>query len=118
MCKFSNNGRVISYYLSVPYIKKMFNLDRLAGAALLAPVINYWWPSLPTNLTKEAYSQQNLQDQWTLRVAHYLPWLTYLWNTQRWFPSSSVIARSQDNLSRQDREIMLKRRDARMKYLV
>ncbi|XP_038904919.1 uncharacterized protein LOC120091130 isoform X2 [Benincasa hispida] len=82
--------------------------NRLAGAALLAPVVNYWWPGLPANLTNEAFYQQFRQDQWTLRVAHYTPWLTYWWNTQRWFPSSSIIAASPNILSRQDKELLSK----------
>ncbi|KAI3995126.1 hypothetical protein MKX01_031928 [Papaver californicum] len=28
---------------------------RLAGATLVAPVINYWWPGFPASLSKEAY---------------------------------------------------------------
>ncbi|KAM3200900.1 putative protein isoform X1 [Capsicum annuum] len=66
--------------------------DRLAGAALVAPVVNYWWPGFPANLSKEGYNLQLLQDQWALRVAHYAPWLVYWWNTQKWFPYNSVIA--------------------------
>ncbi|XP_061361926.1 uncharacterized protein LOC133305702 [Gastrolobium bilobum] len=89
---------------------------RLASAVLLAPVVNYWWPGLPANLTNEAYFQQKLQDQWALRVAHYTPWLTYWWNTQRWFPPLSIIAHSPDILSRQDKEILSKRSD-RMSYV-
>ncbi|KAA8539285.1 hypothetical protein F0562_025977 [Nyssa sinensis] len=65
---------------------------RLAGATLLAPVVNYWWSGFPENLSKEAHYESLPQDQWTLGVAHYIPWLTYWWNTQKWFPSSSVIA--------------------------
>lgn len=65
---------------------------RLAGAALVAPVINYWWPGFPADLAKEAYDRQLMQDQWALRVAHHVPWLTYWWNTQKWFPSSSGVA--------------------------
>ncbi|CAI0549933.1 unnamed protein product [Linum tenue] len=68
---------------------------RLAGAALVAPVINYWWPSFPAKLANEAYKLQLPQDQWALRIAHYAPWLTYWWNTQKLFPSSAVIARRQ-----------------------
>ncbi|CAI9289432.1 unnamed protein product [Lactuca saligna] len=64
---------------------------RLAGAVLIAPGINFWWPHLPLNLTNEAFSRQLPQDQWSLRVAHYLPWLSYWWNTQKWFPSFSII---------------------------
>ncbi|KVH99907.1 hypothetical protein Ccrd_021862 [Cynara cardunculus var. scolymus] len=49
-----------------------------------------------------------VQDQWTLRVAHYLPWLTYWWNTQKLFPSLTIIAHSPLVLSRQDRELIPK----------
>ncbi|KAL3838199.1 hypothetical protein ACJIZ3_022790 [Penstemon smallii] len=82
---FSMGGQVV--WGCLKYIS-----HRLAGAALIAPVINYWWSGFPENLAKEAYKQQYLQDQWTLRVAHYAPWLIYWWNTQKWFPASSVQA--------------------------
>lgn len=81
---------------------------RLAGAVLIAPVVNPWWPGLPANLSREAYKQQPVQDQWALRVAHYIPGLTYWWNTQKWFPSSSVISHSADNFSPKDKELLLK----------
>jgi len=80
----------------------------LAGVVLVAPVVNYWWPGLPANLTTEAYGQKKIQDQWALRVAHYLPWLTHWWNTQQWFPGSGVIAGSPDILSREDKELLPK----------
>uniref|UniRef100_A0A7C9AMW5 AB hydrolase-1 domain-containing protein n=1 Tax=Opuntia streptacantha TaxID=393608 RepID=A0A7C9AMW5_OPUST len=80
----------------------------LAGATLVTPVVNYWWTGLPANLSTEAYYMQLPQDQWSLRVAHYAPWLTYWWQTQKLFPPSSVIAHSRDVLSRQDRELMAK----------
>ncbi|KAL4574613.1 hypothetical protein LXL04_021447 [Taraxacum kok-saghyz] len=50
---------------------------RLAGATLIAPADNYWWPSLPANLSKQAFPELFVEDQWSLRVAHYLPSLTY-----------------------------------------
>ena len=50
---------------------------RLAGVALITPVINYWWPGFPANLSTEGYYWQPPQDQWALRVARYAPWLTY-----------------------------------------
>ncbi|KAL7184895.1 hypothetical protein ACSBR2_026942 [Camellia fascicularis] len=81
--------------------------QRLAGAALLAPVVNYWLPGFPANLTKEAYYEQFPQDQWALRVAHYAPSLTYWWNTQKWFPPSSVVA-GRPKLNRQDIELITK----------
>ncbi|KAL6206941.1 hypothetical protein ACLB2K_024186 [Fragaria x ananassa] len=84
-------------------------LGRLAGAALLAPVVNYWWKGFPAKLCNHAYYYQQFQrDQWALRVSHYTPWLTSFWNTQKWFPASSVLARSLDVLSPQDKEILLK----------
>ncbi|ESR43465.1 hypothetical protein CICLE_v10011980mg [Citrus x clementina] len=81
---------------------------RLAGAGLLAPAVNYWWPGFPANLSKEAYYQQLPQDQWAVRVAHYIPWLTYWWNTQKWFPPSAVIAHRMDIFSRRDVEVLSK----------
>ncbi|XP_051113905.1 uncharacterized protein LOC127239688 [Andrographis paniculata] len=65
---------------------------RLAGIALLAPVVNYWWPSLPSNLTGEVYKKLLPQDQWALSVAHHMPWLVYWWNTQKLFPPLSLVA--------------------------
>ncbi|KAL3520880.1 hypothetical protein ACH5RR_019029 [Cinchona calisaya] len=81
--------------------------QRLAGVALIAPVINYWWPGFPSNLSTEAYYRQFPEDQWALRVAHYAPWLIYWWNTQKFFPSSSVIA-GRPKFSRKDIEHMSK----------
>ncbi|XVE99061.1 hypothetical protein REPUB_Repub03eG0164500 [Reevesia pubescens] len=81
---------------------------RLAGATLLAPVINYWWPGFPANLSTEAYRLQLPQDQWALRVAHYLPFLVYWWNTQKLFPSSGVVARRPEIFSPQDVQILPK----------
>lgn len=65
---------------------------RLAGAALLAPVVNYRWPGFPKNLTREAYNKQQLGDQWALRVAYYAPWLLDWWMKQSWLPTSTVIS--------------------------
>ncbi|XP_048504439.1 uncharacterized protein LOC104898446 [Beta vulgaris subsp. vulgaris] len=81
---------------------------RLAGASLITPVVNYWWSSFPANLSREAYYKQLPQDQWSLRVAHYTPWLTYWWQTQKLFPPSSVIAYSPEIMSPQDKELMAK----------
>ncbi|KAJ8754756.1 hypothetical protein K2173_012145 [Erythroxylum novogranatense] len=81
---------------------------RLAGVALLAPIINYWWPSFPANLSKEAFYQQLPADLWASRVAHYAPWLTYWWNTQTWFPGSNVIAGVFDHFPPKDLEIISK----------
>ncbi|KAF7848517.1 hypothetical protein BT93_L1885 [Corymbia citriodora subsp. variegata] len=93
----------------------------LAGAALTAPVINYWWPGFPANMSKEAYYLQPPQDQWALRVFHYAPWLTYWWNTQKWFAASSVVTRTPCILGRQDMEIipkMMERRNDASRVIV
>ncbi|KAK9070337.1 hypothetical protein SSX86_010738 [Deinandra increscens subsp. villosa] len=81
---------------------------RLRGAVLISPAVNYWWHNLPSNLTNEAYSRQLQQDQWSLRVAHYLPWLTYWWNTQSWFPVFSVITQNPAVFSPGDIEVAAK----------
>ncbi|CAN1231719.1 hypothetical protein LINPERPRIM_LOCUS3468 [Linum perenne] len=87
--------------------------SKLAGAALVAPVINYWWKSFPSNLSTEAYNNQLPQDQWALRIAHHAPWLIYWWNTQKIFPSSAVIARRPETLSAQDKELIAKHGEGR-----
>ncbi|PKA46535.1 hypothetical protein AXF42_Ash012668 [Apostasia shenzhenica] len=73
-------------WASIKYIP-----GRLAGAALLAPVINYRWPGFPKKLSEEAYRKQDRGDQWALRVAYYAPWLLYWWMKQPWLPSSTVV---------------------------
>ncbi|XP_044462528.1 uncharacterized protein LOC123193559 [Mangifera indica] len=76
---------------------------RLAGAALIAPVINYWWSGFPRNLSAEAYYLQLPQD-----FAHYAPWLIYWWNTQKLFPASAVVARNPQIFSTQDKQLISK----------
>ncbi|XP_068658773.1 uncharacterized protein [Aristolochia californica] len=79
---------------------------RLAGAALIVPVVNYWWPSLPASLAKEGFRKHLVQDRWTLRVAHYTPSLLYWWMTQKWFPSLAALEGNPAILSRKDKEIL------------
>ncbi|CAN8278241.1 unnamed protein product [Cochlearia groenlandica] len=86
---------------------------RLAGAALVAPAINFWWRNLPGDITREAFSERFPADQWVTRVAHYAPWLSYWWNTQKWFPISNVIAGNPIVFSRQDKEVLSKLGSAR-----
>ncbi|KAJ8440524.1 hypothetical protein Cgig2_022965 [Carnegiea gigantea] len=67
---------------------------RLAGAALIVPVVNYWWPSLRSDLCTKVYGGLPLLDQWTLRIVHYAPKLA--WVLQRWFsfPTVDVILKN------------------------
>ncbi|KAH9619058.1 hypothetical protein KSS87_013261 [Heliosperma pusillum] len=57
---------------------------RLAGVMLGVPVVNYWWPSLPSELCNRVYTKLPLLDQWRLRIVHHFPKLA--WILQRWFP--------------------------------
>ncbi|KAG6437249.1 hypothetical protein SASPL_102161 [Salvia splendens] len=98
---FSMGGQVV--WSCLKYIP-----HRLAGAALLTPVVNHWWPGFPSNLSQQAYNMQLRQNQWALRVAHYLPWLTYWWNTQKVFPGSSVIAVRPEIFTNPDKELLPK----------
>ncbi|KAL0410095.1 UNVERIFIED_CONTAM: hypothetical protein Slati_3599200 [Sesamum latifolium] len=106
---FSMGGQIV--WTCLKYIP-----HRLAGAALLAPVVNYWWPGIPSNMSTEAYNLQPAQDQWAVRVAHYMPWLTYWWNTQKLFPASSVISHNPNVLSQQDKELTMKYFAVRKEY--
>lgn len=106
---FSLGGQIV--WTCLKYIP-----HRLSGAVLLAPVVNYWWPGIHSNISKEAYYQQLPQDQWALRVAHYIPWLHYWWNTQKLFPFSSVIAYSTSVLSNKDIELAPKIHSIRKEF--
>ncbi|CAN6244544.1 unnamed protein product [Urochloa humidicola] len=75
---------------------------RLAGVAFLGPVGNYWWSGYPANVSREAWNVQVAQDKWAVAVAHHAPWLTYWWNTQKFFPASSVISFNPAIFSRED----------------
>ncbi|VFQ59334.1 unnamed protein product [Cuscuta campestris] len=107
---FSMGGQVI--WTCLKYIP-----HRLAGATLIAPVVNYWWPNLPKNLSRKAYSELLPRDQWALRVAHYAPWLVYWWDTQKYFPALSVSAHSLDILSTQDKQLLPKIHPPRKDYM-
>ncbi|CAA0809055.1 alpha/beta-Hydrolases superfamily protein [Striga hermonthica] len=98
---FSMGGQVV--WSCLKYIPR-----RLSGAALIAPVVNYWWPAFPSNLSGPAFELKPKQDQWALRVAHYMPWLTYWWNSQKFFPASSVVEGNSAIFSDQDKELLPK----------
>lgn len=82
-----------------------FNI-RLCGAALVVPVVNYWWPCLPSELSKSSIGLLLPQDQRTFKVAHYFPWLFNWWITQNWFHSLSLIEGNLAALNPQDIEII------------
>ncbi|XP_052185092.1 uncharacterized protein LOC127796758 isoform X2 [Diospyros lotus] len=78
--------------------------DRLAGAALVVPMINYNWRSLPFDLIKDDY-RKNLS-RWTLWIARHIPGLLHWWMTQKIFPSSSVLDRNPAFFSAKDLEVL------------
>ncbi|KAL8166158.1 hypothetical protein V2J09_007657 [Rumex salicifolius] len=67
---------------------------RLAGAGLVVPVINYWWPSFPAELSNQCYKKLLKRDQWKLWISHNTPWLIHWWLTQKMFPSSTIMERN------------------------
>ncbi|KAI3890145.1 hypothetical protein MKX03_020046 [Papaver bracteatum] len=91
---------------------------RLAGAALIAPVVNYWWPGFPARsgfLVQVLYLASLKQDLIPRLLAMYCPILKWFpgssvvsqwWNTQKWFPGSSVVSRVIDIFSKQDIELI------------
>ncbi|KAG1369675.1 hypothetical protein COCNU_15G000410 [Cocos nucifera] len=81
---------------------------RLAGAGLVVPVINYWWPSFPAELSKEVYGKILVGEQWSHWIAHHFPSLLYGWLTQKWFPSSAAIGGHPDLFPEEDKEILQK----------
>ena len=64
--------------------------ERLAGIALSAPVVNFWWPGLPKSELTKAWDTQRIGDKMSLSITHYLPSLTYWYNMQKLFPTATV----------------------------
>ncbi|XP_078154382.1 uncharacterized protein LOC144549499 isoform X1 [Carex rostrata] len=79
--------------------------ERLAGAVLMAPVINYRWPGFPPELASETYNKQEVGDQWALRVAYYAPSILHWWMEQSWLPTSTVIKGTTYFPNKRDAEI-------------
>ena len=80
------------------------NLCRLAGVAMIAPVINYLWPSFPESLIKEDYRRKLIK--WSMWFANYFPRLLYWWVTQKWLPSNSVIEKNPAFFNKRDIDIL------------
>jgi len=82
--------------------------DRIAGAAMMAPVVNYWWPGFPPELAAEVYAKQEVGDQWALRVSHHAPGILHWWMEQSWLPTSTVVAGTTPLPNERDAEIRSK----------
>ncbi|KAJ0020519.1 hypothetical protein Pint_31899 [Pistacia integerrima] len=79
---------------------------RLAGAALIVPVINYQWPSLPHSLIRLDYRRRLVL--WSLWISKYAPGLLHWWVTQKWFPSTSVLEKNPVFFNHRDIEVLKK----------
>ncbi|KAL8140367.1 hypothetical protein V2J09_006388 [Rumex salicifolius] len=85
---------------------KFYVIGILAGVSLVVPFVHYWWPCFPPTLAKAGFGSLPVQDQWTFRVAYYVPWLFYWWMTQKWFPSSSILSGNMSIFSPRDLETL------------
>ncbi|CAA7046179.1 unnamed protein product [Microthlaspi erraticum] len=81
---------------------------RLAGATMLCPVVNSWWPSFPDSLTWELWNKQSKTERFSMLLNHYTPWLVYWWNTQKIFKQSAVMQSSPTLFSAQDMALLPK----------
>lgn len=61
---------------------------RLAGLALVSPIINYNWPSLPRSLIRDDYRRKPVL--WTRWLANYCPRLLHRCVTQNWLHSATI----------------------------
>ncbi|KAH0893171.1 hypothetical protein HID58_055600, partial [Brassica napus] len=79
--------------------------QRLAGVAMVAPVVNYRWPSIPKSLMKNDYRREVLK--WSFWIAKYFPGLLHWWVTQNMFPTTSVLEKTPANyFNDQDIEVL------------
>lgn len=79
---------------------------RLAGAALVVPVINYRWPSLPDSLIKKDYRRRLIK--WSYWILKYAPGLLHWWVTQKLFPLTSGIEKNPVFFNNRDIEVLEK----------
>ncbi|KAL5716832.1 hypothetical protein ACHQM5_009950 [Ranunculus cassubicifolius] len=80
---------------------------RIAGATMAVPVVNYWWPSLPSDLLNKVSKSQLLRDRLAVNLAHNTPRL-YSWITQRWLSSPERVQMDAEVFSPKDKETLKK----------
>ncbi|CAL1367155.1 unnamed protein product [Linum trigynum] len=80
--------------------------NRLAGAALIVPIVNYNWRSLPQSLIRDDYRRRLVQ--LTYFFSSYAPGLLHWWVSQQWLPSNSVLERNPVFFNPHDIEILKK----------
>ncbi|CAA7405373.1 unnamed protein product [Spirodela intermedia] len=79
---------------------------RVAGAALVAPLVNFWWASLPAEMARAAYEKREASDQRAMWIARYAPWLLHGYMTQNLVTPSAALARHPNVFSPQDLQIL------------
>lgn len=72
--------------------------------AMIAPTINYEWPSLPKSLVRDDYRRKLIKI--AMWLARYSPRLLHWWVTQTWLPSNSVIEKNPAFFNKRDIEIL------------
>jgi hypothetical protein len=78
---------------------------RLAGVALVVPMVNYWWP-LPANVSRSAFEKLDVRDRRAFWIVHHMPSLFYAWITQKWFRMSPIVRGERDAWTEKDWEII------------
>ena len=78
---------------------------RLAGASLVVPAVNYWWP-LPDDVRRSAYGKLDARDRTTFWIAHHAPSLLCAWLTQTWLPTSPIVRGERGAFTDKDWEIL------------
>jgi len=78
---------------------------RLAGASLVVPAVNYWWP-LPDDVRRSAYGKLDARDRTTFWIAHHAPSLLCAWLTQTWLPTSPIVRGERGAFTAKDWEIL------------
>ena len=59
--------------------------------ALVVPVVNYWWPSLPAKLSNKVFNKLPLLERWRLRFIHYAPKFAWLLQQRLQLPTIDLI---------------------------
>ncbi|XP_078441160.1 uncharacterized protein LOC144711111 [Wolffia australiana] len=79
---------------------------RLAGVALVFPILNYWWPSLPREIRDAAFREMDPADRRMFKIARRAPWLLHAYVNQKLVTPSKIISMHPDVLCPQDQEIL------------
>lgn len=71
---------------------------------MVAPVINFRWPSIPKSLMKNDYRREVAK--WSFWIANYFPGLLQWWVTQNMFPTTSMLEKNPLYFNDQDVEVL------------